>query len=55
MDRLISQITGFISSIQSLFYRVEDGTRRTSQFAQWLKSFHWREDEDDDEDEETEE
>ena len=52
MERLISQLTGFISNIQSLFSRVEYGTRRTSEFVKWLRSFHWWETEKEDEDEE---
>lgn len=55
MDRILSQITSFISSIQSLFYRVEDSTRRSSQFVNWIRSFHWWETEDEDEDEEKDE
>ncbi|MEM1394519.1 MAG: hypothetical protein AAGG00_14745 [Cyanobacteria bacterium P01_H01_bin.150] len=55
MQRLISQLTGFMSSIQSLFSRVEYGSKRSTQFAEWLRSFNWREDEDDDEDEDEDE
>jgi len=54
MDRIISQITSAISSIQSLFYRVEDSTRRSSRFVSWIRSFNWWETEDE-EDEETDE
>jgi hypothetical protein len=44
-----------MSSIQNLFYRVEDGTRRTSRFAEWIRSFNWWENEDEDDEDEDEE
>jgi len=40
-----------MSSIQNLFYRAEDSTRRTSQFISWLQSLNWRDDEEEEDDE----
>ena len=54
MDRFISQITSFMSSIQSLFSRVESSGRRTSRFVTWIQSMNWRDNEDEDETEEIE-
>lgn len=54
MESFISQITRFMSSIQNLFFRVEDSSRRTSRFVGWIQSLNWRETEDEDEDEDEE-
>ena len=54
MDRFLSQITGFISGIQSFFYRVESSVQTSSLFVNWLRSFQWWETEDEENENENE-